>query len=471
MIRTTFIFSLTIQILITFSFGLIPKNAFAQSTITGEFPHLARQNVRLVGFEGFEIYTIAQAVADEKGRFELSYTEKDHGMGYLEASDRQTFFVVLSGENIRMTGEHFAILETLEYEEGAENILFAKYASEHPRRNQALSAWDYLMKIYTLDTLFARATVAQAAIHRETERIKEEDSLFLANLSPDSYVSWFLPTRRLVSSVSYIAQYKTEEVPGAIAAFRNLDLTDHRLYKSGLFKDAIEAHYWLIENMGKPLDSVFIEMNISTDHLVEKLVTDEKKLNLVTNFLFDLMERRSLFTASEYLALKVLNETSCTIDADLAKQLETYRAMKKGNTAPEIRFAGDTYRRGVPFTASETLSGLQSKYYLIVFGATWCPKCKEEIPQIVRHYDKWRSKGVEVVYVSLDIDRESFTGFAGSFPFISTCDYKKWEGEIVQNYHVFATPLMFLLDQNREIILRPNTVQQMAAWVDWFLKD
>jgi hypothetical protein len=29
---------------------------------------------------------------------------------------------------------------------------------------------------------------------------------------------------------------------------------------------------------------------------------------------------------------------------------------------------------------------------------------------------------------------------------------------------------MFLLDQQRTIVLRPNSIQQMDAWVDWYLK-
>ena len=35
----------------------------------------------------------------------------------------------------------------------------------------------------------------------------------------------------------------------------------------------------------------------------------------------------------------------CTINNDLAQQLETYRAMQKGNTAPDIVFNGDILRQ------------------------------------------------------------------------------------------------------------------------------
>lgn len=97
------------------------------------------------------------------------------------------------------------------------------------------------------------------------------------------------------------------------------------MYKSGLFKDAIESHFWLIENSRRPMDSVFIEMKHSIDAMIILLVKDDKKLNEVTDYLFNLLEKHSHFKASEYLALKVLNETSCTIDSNLAKQLESYR--------------------------------------------------------------------------------------------------------------------------------------------------
>ena len=52
-------------------------------------------------------------------------------------------------------------------------------------------------------------------------------------------------------------------------------------------------------------------MKISIDAMMKNLVKDDKKLNEVSNYLFDLLERQSLFQASEYLALKVLTETSC----------------------------------------------------------------------------------------------------------------------------------------------------------------
>ena len=449
---------------LTFCLGL-----FSQ-TVTGNLSLLANQSIKLEGFNGLKTYPISSSNLDEKGNFKLTYSKADYGVGYLISVDEKPLFVILSGEDVEIIGEALSYTETIKITKGQENKWFEQYAKEHPLREQALSAWAYLEKIYTQDALFAVQEHPIKNIQTEKLRIKAEDAAFLAKLPKESYVSWFLPARKLVSSVSTVAQYRPEEIPSSIAAFRALDYTDQRLYKSGLFKDAIESHFWLLENCGKSLDSVFIEMQHSIDAMMINLVIDEKKLNEVTDFLFDLLERHSLFQASEYLALKVLNEVSCTIDNDLAKQLETYRAMKKGNTAPEILFEGDNYAPGYAVNNfPKKLSDLNSSYTVVVFGASWCPKCTEELPEIAKHYSKWKAQGVEVVFVSLDENKEMFKNFTSIFPFISFCDYQKWNSTAAKDYYVFGTPTMYLLDHKRKILLRPNSVSQMDAWVDWNL--
>jgi thiol-disulfide isomerase/thioredoxin len=105
----------------------------------------------------------------------------------------------------------------------------------------------------------------------------------------------------------------------------------------------------------------------------------------------------------------------------------------------------------------------------VVFGASWCSKCTEEIPLLANNFAKWKQQDIEVVYVSLDVNEKQFKNFAGIFPFVSICDYQKWDSQAVKSYYVFATPTMYLLDDKREILLRPTSVGHLEAWVDQYL--
>jgi thiol-disulfide isomerase/thioredoxin len=215
---------------------------------------------------------------------------------------------------------------------------------------------------------------------------------------------------------------------------------------------------------------MFAEMNRSTDALIQTLMGHDKVLNEITNFLFDLLERHSLFSSSEYLAIKLLNTTGCSLNDELAKQLETYRTMKKGNRAPEIEFKGSCFLEGKENYSITKLSTINAKQKLIVFGASWCPSCKQELPKIAEKYINWKQKGLEVIFISLDEDKQLFAEFVKNFPFFSFCDFNKWESKAAKDYYVFGTPTMFLIDQNQTILIRPTSIDHVDTWVNYYLK-
>jgi len=454
-------------VLFTFLFLISQALSFGQN-ISGQLSGMPEQGMTLKGFKGVKSYVIDSIITDANGKFKFEFNKEDYGMGLLVSENNKPFIAVLANEDVVLNGESTSIPESIQITKGAQNKAFMQYAKQQPKREQALSAWTYLQKMYKDEDLFNTETEAVKTIHKEIKRIHAGENNFLDQLPKDSYLQWYIPVRKLLSSVAQVAQSRTEDIPATREALRAIDYSDERLYKSGLLKDALDNHVWFIENSSGNLDLVFEDLNTSINIMYEDLIMDEAKFNEVTDYLFNLLEKRSLFTSAEYLAFKVLNDQSCTLNENVAKQLEGYRKMKKGNQVPNISFGEATYYPS--HTKAKSLYDIDSDYTLVVFAAGWCGHCTREIPKLAKKYPDWHDKGLEVAMIGLDDNPKDFAKFAAPFPFISTTDYQKWESQAVKDFQVYATPTMFLLDKDKKIILRPKSTKHMEAWVNSYIK-
>ena len=425
-------------------------------TLTGHLSQHAGQTIALMGFDYYKGYELAKTTADSLGNFVLNYPKTYTGMGVLKTQDNSSLILLLTENNIELQGIHLNDIERLQFVNSLQNLQFFNFATQNIDNQQALQAWNYLQPLYEKTSLKQYKNVLKN-IKKELIRIENADSKAIEKIEKNGYLHWFLPKQLLVNAMPQSAKSYTKRIPQNIQQFRTTNFNHPNFKTSGLFKELIEGHYMLLENMGQPTDSINVQMNASTNYLINNLKANDSLLNTVSKELLSYFEKRSLYPAASYLSNKILADSQCMLNNKLANTMEKYRSLKVGNTAPDIQLSNGK------------LSDIK-KPVLLVFGASWCPHCKDEAIELLKYYDAWKtSKQVEVVYISIDTDEAAYKTAYQNAPWQQFCDYKGWETQAAKDYFVNATPTYILLDKDLKILEHPSSLGQVDAWVNYRL--
>lgn len=131
-----------------------------------------------------------------------------------------------------------------------------------------------------------------------------------------------------------------------------------------------------------------------------------------------------------------------------------------------------TLLNGQPFDQS-TVAG---KIVLVDFWATWCGPCIAEIPNVLEQYEKYHSRGFEVVGISLDQERDALEKFVTDrkipWPILfEPSEGSGWQHPLATYYGISGIPTVILIGKDGNVVSLNARGERLGELLDELFKD
>ena len=99
-----------------------------------------------------------------------------------------------------------------------------------------------------------------------------------------------------------------------------------------------------------------------------------------------------------------------------------------------------------------TLESFRGKAVLVDFWASWCGPCRQSFPWMNDLQKRYGDKGLAIVAVNLDKDREFASNFLAEVPATFTVAFDP-AGKTAESYRVKAMPTTFLVSPDGRVLV------------------
>ncbi|SDJ89512.1 peroxiredoxin family protein [Chryseobacterium jejuense] len=195
----------------------------------------------------------------------------------------------------------------------------------------------------------------------------------------------------------------------------------------------------------------------SVDKLLDRLKVETPRGQTVLSELIDIFDVYQMDDfKTKYLGMA--KNLKCTINDRLASTLKSNANIEMGAIFPNNKFQSATN------TTAKSIHDVKADKKVIVFWSSTCSHCETELPKLLEKYNDLKAKNIQVIALSLDVDKTSYSKKIAAFPWINDSELRGWNSSYVDTYNVHATPTYFILDANNKIINKPDHVGNVLEY-------
>jgi len=245
--------------------------------------------------------------------------------------------------------------------------------------------------------------------------------------------------------------------------WNDMDYTDESLIHSSVWPDRITDYMRLYASKEKSKEEPRLGFYNTVDMLATEIVQDgsDEVLEFVLYTLSEGFYSSNMEELSIYVIDNYFYGDACG-DAEISELFKMkaagIRKLQVGNTPPDF-----TLPNANGNSANFSSIAHSNELTLVLFWASFCHKCEREIPQIQSVYDRYKSKGFEILAVSVDKEKSDWLQGIDKHgtAWQNVSDLKGWRSPVSEDFRVTSTPVMFLVNKQREIVAKPKNAREL----------
>lgn len=244
-------------------------------------------------------------------------------------------------------------------------------------------------------------------------------------------------------------------------ALDSVDFSDAGLVNSDLFTKKSIEYLMYYRNPQLPKELLAREFNAAVDSILNKAKVNQVVYKHITEYLIEGFKQFGFEECINYILDNyVIKDDLCldqTSGSSIQRMIDQKKYLPIGARAPEI-ILPDTSGNPV------SMKSMKAGNVLIVFYTTGCPHCQTMIPELSTFVKNRGGDTLSVLAISLDENRDDWLKFVRTnrLTWTNVVDSRGWQGQAAQDYFVYATPTMILVNKEKKIIAKPLTVEELV---------
>lgn len=429
----------------------------AQGVFDGTIQKGNGSKVFLSSMYGEKLTFLDSTHCDSVGHLRFSMAGRLSGMYRVKWGKEAFVDLVWNKEDVQFITTFSNPEDSLRFISSRENQINLAF-SRLDRTNQSkLQLLMPLVDYYPVrDSFYSSVTVEFDAIQRRQQQYLDS----LVKLYPNSYA---VRVAKVYQPPYLSSEMNKEERVTFLKQhyFDKVDFNDTALLRSMAFANKAISYLSLYSNnrlAQKQLEAEFIK---AVTVMLSAASVNAEIFKYWLDYLVGGFDKYHLDEVITYIADNFQDPFACEDQqrkTALQKKLETFKKIAVGKISPDLVIPDNKGKQ-------VKLSLINAEFTLVVFWSTQCPHCTAMMPRLKELYDKQTPRRFEVLAVSIDTSRTAWSSFIRDqkLNWINVSDLKGFAGKSADDFNIYATPTIFLLDREKKILSKPITLREIEA--------